>query len=344
VANEAIERTVEAMIQSGRISRDLRDVYIRDLEANLSNDLLRGADYTNKTQALARERREAEQWLQQERGKVEAERQELRNWHSRANAELQEADRLRSQMNGIAAENAAYRQVLTDYQIMDKVAIPSITDVDPRQPYRAPAPTSQPQVQPQVQPAQNLLTREAAAGALRDFGVLNGKVNRIMAQHQRLFNEPLDEDLFSHFFETGQDPEEYWRVKYNVEGKRNELAGKQREAELAAMKEQIRAELTQQMALDPSRIVGGPNQNRVGGLTPLMENYAQSRATSHGQDSSAQITPPGANDFVPPEKRSDIASSRDRVARATQLFIENYDPIGRPVTDKGKELSRRYSE
>jgi len=184
------------------------------------------------------------------------------------------------------------------------------------------------------------LTRDAAAGALREFAVLTGKMSKIQAQHQKLFNEPLDDDLISHFFETGQDPEEHWRVKYNVEGKRNEIAARNREAEIAKMREDIRTEIMQSLALDPSRIVGGQGQQYKGGLTPVLENYAQSRALAHNGIDQSQ---PKANDFIPPEKKPDIAASRDRVNRAAELFAKNFDVVGRPLTDHGREMARKYS-
>lgn len=339
MANEAIERAVDALIQSGRVARDMRDTYIQHFEQNLGNDLLRGADYTNKTKALADERRQAEQWLQQERQKVESERQQLRNWHGQVDAQLQDYDRVTADMRRMAAENAAYKQALTDYQIIDKVAIPSISDPDPRPrpDNRTPSQTATPHQQENP----NVLTRDVAYGALRDMGVLNGKINRINAQHMKLYGEMLEEDLFTHYFQTGQDPEEYWRVKYGVDNKRAEIESKRREAEMAALREQVRAEVMQQMALDPSRIVGGPSQNPVGGLTPMMETYTQSRAMAHNpvQDNSKKTS-----DFIPPEMKPDIAASRDRVARATDKFVKNFDPLGRPTTEEGRDLARRYSE
>lgn len=338
MANEAVEKAVDGLIAAGRVQREMRDEYIRHLEQNLGSELLRGADYTKKTQALADERRQAEQWLNQERQKVEAERQQLRQWHGQVNGQLEDYDRVTEDMRRMAAENAAYKQALTDYQIIDKVAIPSISDPSSRPATRT---TPQPTVRPQIEPSQTFLTREAGAGALRDMALLHGKVNRINAQHMKLYGEPLEEDLYSHYMETGQDPEEYWKVKYNVEGRRNELAQKQRESEMAAMREQIRAEVMQQITSDPSRVIGGQGQHPVGGLTPVMERYAQSRALANNPVQDKENKNP---DFVPPEMKPDIATSRDRVNRAANMFATNFDTLGRPTTEQGRELARKYSE
>ena len=80
MANEAIERAVDDMIAKGRISRDLRDEYINHFETNLSSDLLRGSDYTNKTKELAKQRAETEQKLQAEYQKLQQDRQRLEQW------------------------------------------------------------------------------------------------------------------------------------------------------------------------------------------------------------------------------------------------------------------------
>lgn len=337
--NEAVEKAVDDLIAKGRISRDLRAEYIRDLESNLQNDLLRGADYTNKTKSLAAERRQAEEWLNQERQKIQAERQRLEHWQNQVGSQLEDYDKVMKELPSLTARVSAYEQALKDYQIYDKIDIPSVSPSIPSITDRKEQPRSMPEKNPPADAP--WLSREAAAGALKEFALLNGKIAKIQAQHMRLFGEPLDDDLYSHYMETGEDPERHWAVKYNVQGKREEINQKTREAEIAKMREEIRAEVMKDLALDPSRVVGGPSQTYKGGLTPVLEQYSQSRALAHsGTEGDNKQAPP---DFVPPERRSDIAASRDRVARASDLFVKNFDVTGKPITNEGRELARRYS-
>ena len=342
MANEAIERAVDDLITKGRVSRDMRNEYIQHFESNLQNEILRGSDYTNKTKALAEEKRQAQAWLDQERAKFQNERRQLEQWQNQVKGQLEDADRVARELPGMAAKLAAYEQTLSDFQILDKVhvpttqpSIPSITDRRDPTPQRGSFPAFNPADAP-------FLTKEAGAGALKDLTVLMGKMNKIQAQHMRLFGEILEDDLVAHYMETGEDPERHWAVKYNVEGKKAEIANKNREAEIAAIREQIRSELMQTMALDPSRVTGLPGQAHKGGLTPLMEQYAQSRALAHGHDTSSQAAPPKADDFVPPEKKSDIAMSRDRVSRAADMFAKNFDLTGRPTSDEGRRLYQKH--
>ena len=66
---EQIEQTVEALIQEGRIGREMRDQYLNLLSSNertaeyFASTLSKGQDYTRKTQELAAQRRQQEQEL-----------------------------------------------------------------------------------------------------------------------------------------------------------------------------------------------------------------------------------------------------------------------------------------
>lgn len=333
MANESIERAVDDMIAKGRISRDLRDEYIQHFETNLSSDLLRGSDYTNKTKQLADERRAAEQKLQAEYQKLQSDRARLEQWQNQVQGELGKLDALPE----MAAKLAAYEQALKDYQIYDQVHVPQIP--------KPTAPSYAPPQQQQQQQTGRFMTMETAGAALRDFALLQSKVNRVQLEHQRLFGEPLMDDLISHYLDTGEDPEAHWRVKYNVDARKQHIFETNRLAEMAKLKEEMRAELMKELALDPSRVVGAPLGKPQGGLSPMLEQYTQSRALQHSQPhANDKAAAPGATEFVPPEKRPELLMSRERVMNATKMFNEHFDVNGNPTTDKGRQLSTQYKD
>jgi hypothetical protein len=334
MANEAIERAVDDLIAKGRVQRELRDEYIRHFEGNLQSDLLRGADYTNKTKQLADEKRAYEQKLQQEYQKLQSDRARLEQWQNQVQGELSKLDALPE----MAAKLAAYEQALKDYQIYDQVQVPQI----PRS--TAPNYSTPPrQDQQQQQQSGRFMTVETAGAALRDFALLQSKVSRVQAQHMKLFGEPLEDDLVGHYLDTGEDPEQHWRIKYAVDTKRQQIFEANRLAEMAKLKEEMRAELMKEFAMDPSRVTGSPFGKPQNGLTPLLENYSQSRALAHAQPHAHDKAPaPGSTEFVPPEKRSELAMSRDRVAKATEMFNQHFDVNGNPTTDQGRKFSQVY--
>lgn len=333
MANESIVKTVDDLIADGRIPRDLRDEYIQRLENGLQNDLLRGADYTNKTKELANERRAYEDRIRQEQQKLQAERAKLEQWQNNVQGELSKLDALPE----MAAKLAAYEQTLRDYQILDQVSVPTL----PKPNYQ-PTPVEK-VIQGQNQSQGRFMTMETAGAALRDFALLQSKVSRIQAQHQKLFGEPLEDDLISHYLDTGEDPEQHWRIKHGVDAKRQQMTIANQEAERAKIREEERTKLMKEMALDPARVVGSPLVKQ-GGLTPVMERYAQSRATAHAENKPGGTSPPLGGDFIPPEQKPIMAASRERIAAASQMFAEHFDVNGNPTTDRGRQLAKTYSD
>jgi hypothetical protein len=327
MANEAIERIVDQQIASGRISKDMRDTYIRDWETGLGDQLLRGSDYTRKTQQLAEERRQFNAAVEKEKEKILQERQRLDQWRERAESEL-------GKMPELTARLAAAEQALKDYKIYEEVNLPPVGNGNPALPKPF-------QLRQQQQETPSGLTREEAASYIRDLTILQGKANRIGIQHMKLFGEPLEEDLVTHYLTTGEDPEQYWRVKHNVEQRQRELTAKQEEAKEIAMREQIRSELMREFSTDPSRLAGTPSPT-FGRQTPLFETYAASRAATHSQNHANDNPAPSADDFVPPEKRPEIQAARDRQASASRMFLENFDALGTPTTQRGQELFKKY--
>lgn len=340
--NEAIEKTVDDMIRNGAIQASARAVAIQHFEQSLQDQLLRGADYTRKTQELARQKQEAQAAIAAEQAKVQAERARLQQWEQQAKNELEEYGRIAKQMPTMASKIAAYEQIIKDYNIPpDQVVVPTVPEPTPR-------PTMTQPTNPNPMQTKEWLSRDEALGYLRDLTQLNGVAFRLNAEHMKLFGEPISEDLVTHSLQTGQNMEEYWRVKYGVDAKKAELANQNLEAERAKIREEERAALMQQYAGDPTRFIGGQAPGQyvpMGGLTPQLEQFSQSRALAHSQPhASDNLAAPGADSFVPPEKRPDIAMQRERISRATEMFYKNFDITGAPITDKGKQLSDRYRD
>lgn len=335
MANRAIEDAVDDLIRKGRIADTLRDEYIRHFESNLQNDLLRGADYTQKTQKLAEERRQSEARFKSEYDKLQDERNRLQQWQGQVQQDLDEYGRVVRQMPELTAKVAAYEQMLKDYNVpFDQLVTPTIqTTPEPRK-VPAMTPTT-------PEPPKDTLSRDEAAAYIRDLTVLNGKAMRINAQHMKLYGEPLEEDLVTQFLTTGQDMEEYWRVKYAVDAKKAELQTRAREAEVAKIREEERAKLLSEITSDPSRVVGNQPFQRVGGLSPVMEKYAGSRALAHSKDAIGE-TPKQGGDPVPPEKVPQLAAQRDRIRAASEMYMKNFDATGLPISDEGKRLYRKH--
>lgn len=341
--NDAIVKAVDDMIRNGAIAPTARAAAIDHFEKELQSQLLMGSDYTRKTQELARQRQEAQNAIAAEQAKVQAERARLQQWESQAKGELEEYGRIAKQMPVMASKLAAYEQIIKDYNIPpDQVVVPAIP-VDP-----TPKPIMTQHTTNPTIPNKDWLSRDEALGYLRDLTQLNGTAFRIQAEHMKLFGEPLAEDLVTQQLATGQNMEEYWRVKFNVDAKRQEIAARNMEAERAKIREEERASLMQQYAGDPTRFVGGqaPGQYMpVGGLTPQLEQFSSSRALAHSQNhANDNLAAPGADAFVPPEKRPDIAMQRERITNAVNAFYKNFDITGQPTSQQGKEWADRYRD
>src|SRR5262247_4794976 len=103
------------------------------------------------------------------------------------------------EMPELTAKVAAYEQTLKDYQIFDQVSIPT-----PRIPSITDPPAPRTPVQPtQTTPTNKFLTVEDANMFGNNLLSLVKKVNKIQNDHQRLFGQPLEDDLIEHFIQTG---------------------------------------------------------------------------------------------------------------------------------------------
>lgn len=337
MANPEVSRVVDELIRSGRVTENLRSEYEGLIEKGLGDHLLRGADYTKKTQALADDRRQAESWLQAERQKIQDERNRLGQWEGQVRKDLDEYNRVMKEIPDLKAQMAAYQQTLSDYQILDKVNLPAKpANVEPPRQFNPPQ-----QFQPPVQD-KNYMTKEEADAFASNFFTLNSKIRSIDAQHQRLFGEPLEENLAEHYLRTGEDPENYWRVKYGVDGKRADIESKNREAYEAKIREEERAKILKEYSMDPSRVVGSPSGPK-GGLSPLLETYSGSRALEHSKNhANDNAAAPPRDEFVPPEKRSIIAMDRERISNASKMYLDHFDLDGNPTSEQGKTMFRKH--
>jgi hypothetical protein len=340
MASQYITQLVDDLISKGRIQSSMRDNYLNmltaspELEQELSSMLLRGGDYTKKTQELANERRQAEQWFNEEKQRLQAERQKLDSWYNNVQGELTEYEKVKREVLPIMA---AYRQKLEDYQILDEVTPPVKSTVPTNPTYTPPKQTQG------STPVNNFITRDDFEKVVNNYNALNSKVDKIKSQHFKLFGEWLDEDLAGHYFQTGQDPEEYWRTKFAVETKRQEIEAKNREAETAKIREEERAKIMAEIATDPNRIVNPALGGRpVGGLTPHLEQFSHSRATAHSQNHANDNAAVGGSEFIPPEKRAPIVSTRERTQAAVDKFSSNFDITGQPTTEEGRRMFREH--
>lgn len=347
MANEAIERIVDQQIAAGRISKDFRDTYIRDWETGLGDQLLRGDDYTNKTKKLADAKREAEAWFQNEKQKMAEDRRKLDSWYSGVKDELDGATRQREEYIALNARLAAAEQALKDYSIHDQVNLPPINNggrsTPPVNPPHNPSYVPPAPHQPANPGALPYLTRDEFNSAVTGWMTLQNKMDRIKTEHQRLFNEPLLDDIVTHSLQTGQDPEEYWRVKFAVENRRAEVNAKQREAEEAALEARLREKIMTELAIDPGKVMGSPFQTHKGGLSPNLERFTASRALAHGQNNANDEAAKGNMDFVPPEQKPEIKAAQERIAGANRFYHSNFDLLGNPTSEQGRQLAQKYA-
>src|SRR5262245_31668367 len=175
MANLQITQLVDDLISKGRIQSSMRDNYINmlaaspELEQEFSSMLLRGGDYTKKTQALAEETRQAKQWFDEERQKLANDRQKLDGWYNNVQGELNEYERVKKE---ILPKMAAYEQTLNDYYIDDKPLLDRVSI--PSRPTTPTAPQTSPQQTAPKAPG-NYITRDDLQTVVNNYTTLNGK-------------------------------------------------------------------------------------------------------------------------------------------------------------------------
>lgn len=318
---EQIEATVNEMVKAGRIQEGMRAQYV-DLLAKdeavaqeFAGRFMRHDDYTRKTQEVARQRQEQEAKIRAEEARVAQERQALQQWEAEAKAEMARLRGLADQYPELHSKVAAYEQALADFNMTEHVKIPTVGGgqpaVTPTNPYAPP--------QAPAQPAQgNYLTREDVGQFAQQMLELNAKTLRIAGQHQRLFGQPLEDDIIMEAMTAGQDPQQYWEAKYNVPGKRAEIQAREREAEIARIREEERAKIVAEYATDPSRLNGGL-QTMQAHEAPTVKAFEA--VSSRGLAPESQAAPELAHPQL---------AKQQRVERAAATWDRLFDAGGNP--------------
>lgn len=325
---EQISLQVDDLISKGRIAADQRQTYIDmlakddNLAQELASRLMMNRDYTQKTMALAEERRKAEAERDAAKQALEAERDRLKQWEAQVMSEVNTLRQDSRQAADLKAQIAAYDQLLRDYNLHDMA--PKFTPSEPQM--TQPQPTQPVFAAPQAQEASpKFLTEEQANNYLRDVVVLQGRLNTIYARHQQIFGQPLTEDIVTAAMSSGQDPEAYWKVRYGVEAREATVAAERAAAERAALEAEIRSKLMEELAADPTRIVtpSGIHQPKMGAV---LEAYTASRAAALNP-----LADPAAQAQAP-ERTSDLQLTRDRIGAAVAEFSKAFNPDGSPIT------------
>lgn len=325
---EQIARIVDDGIAQGRIQAGMRDQYLqmftKDEQAAefFASNMLRGQDYTHKTQAIARERQEFERQRQAQLEADAAKRRELEQWEQGARQQLTRAQQLE-------VELARAKQVLNDYGFEFKSSDPSPSPSAPQVGSQGSAPAN---------PAQSnrFLTREEGIGALQELVGLQSQAMTFAGHYQQLFGRPLTDDIISEAVSQNLTPaaaRQYWETKYNVAGRAEELAAQRRAEEEAALRARIREEVLNEVISNPSRVVGGQPQAAPTGL--VFDRYATSGSRALQGDSGNQPGAPADLNSVAPEKRPDLQTSARRISSAVDFAMRNYTPDGTPRLQGG---------
>lgn len=327
-ATEQVRGIVDELVSTGRIRGDEKDNYLTLLAGDparaevFAGMLLRGKDYTVKSQQLAEQRREVERLKTQEQQTWAAKRQELENWQRAAQAELDEAKRLGQNVAQLSAKVAAYEQALRDYQLLESVQVPTeVNSMDYQNPNRTPVAPVQ-AAQP-VNPTNEYLGRDEAARVLQQVVTMTGEAMVLAARHQKLFGQPLDSNLIQEALQAGEENlDRYWRTKYNVEAKESELRQQEMDAERNRIREEERAKVLQEFASNPSMAsMPGGNQGRP---LQIFETYNPAKA----MDATTAVKAP---ELIP-----DLAAASSRVSDAVSFFRQQFDSDGNPRTGSGR--------
>lgn len=316
-AREQVGAIVDGLIKQGTIPASERDNYLTSLAGDearaqvFAGMLMRGDDYTRKTQEVARQRQEVEAERQRQAAELARRQQGLEEWERTARRELEEARSLQSTVPGMAAKVAAYEQALRDYNLLDQVQVPNVA---------TPAPSQVPSHTPAQTPAQqgDWLKRDEATNYMRQLVELQGESMLIASRHQSLFGKPIDRNIISESLQANVPLEQYWRTLYNVEAREAELQANEREAERARIREEERAKLMSEFVQTP-----GQPPVYVGKTPELFNVYNPSKALA------TETTAPA------PEMRPDLSSAMSRVNDAASFFRQNFTPEGSPRNGGG---------
>jgi hypothetical protein len=319
-----ISSYVDELVKDGAIPEGMRDEYVKMMTAKpetaerFAGSLMRGSDYTRKTQALAEQRRQQEAEIATERARVFAEQQALKQWETETKSEIERLRQFADQSPHLQAQIARYEQKLSDYNLLedgDKVAIPT------PQPKGESAMPTQTQV---TQPNNNNLTREDAASALRDVMIMQGDLMDIAGEHQRLFGQPLSGNLMQEALNAGESSiRSYWEKKFNVGGKRAEVEASTRAAEIEKIRAETRAQVMAELTTDPSRVMGGQPYQQAQS-SPIFDKFS-SRAVSAATDGTVKPL-----SELSPELRPIPMATEARLDRAMTSYLKDFNLDGSP--------------
>lgn len=328
---ENIAAQVDEMISKGIVSRDLRDQYINMMAGNeqlageFNNRLAGGSYFTRRAQEDAEARRRAE-------SEIAAERSRLQQWEQQSRAQITRLEQEAQKAAQLEAELAAYRQFVKDNNYQEYIAVKETQRPTMGQSldHRSPTIPSPGQEAPYI-------TREYAQGVVGDLLSLQRKGFQIAATHHRLFGSPLTDDIIGEAMAANQDPEQYYRAKYNIDQKEAELRDRERQNEITRIREEERSKLMQEYSVDPSRLTGNSS------TFPGMERSTLQTAY---MDSAAKARNPLAEggDPLPPERRPDLQMAADRVSRASALYAKHFNPDGKALTSEGSSLVQKHGD
>ena len=331
-SRKVIETLVDEMISKGIVDASARDTQIQTLTADerqaefWANSFLRQQDYTRKTMSIAEERKKFEEEQQAKLREIEHQRANLQMWERDTRAEI---DRLRNLEGTAFAQTeklARMEQVLRDYGLADQIPTVDI----PSTPTSSPAPASNP---PETRMSNNsnnsnepaYISREEAAAALQNVMQLNSRAMIINNRHQQLFGQPLTDDIVSESLKSGVDIEQYWRTKYGVDTREAALQDERARQERERIREELRAELMKEYAVDPSRVISGTS-TISSSPGHILERYSASRAVAPTSAEAPATSSPA------PEMRPDLGNHQSRVGEAISFFRQNFTPDGTPIT------------
>lgn len=319
---DQIATTVDQLIKEGSVPEGMREQYINLMAADdktaekFAGMLMRGADYTRKTQELAEQRRQQDAAYQAKLAEADARRAALEKWEADAQAELQRYKDIAERYPSDQAALAAYKQKLADYNLLDETAVPAVAPTQPAQPKEIPV--------SQTQLPADYLKRDDAASAIRDLMIMQGQLQAIAGEHYKLYGQPLTDNLMQEAMNAGvQDIRQFWESKYNVQGKRAEVQQAAYNAELERVRTEERNKVMAELAADPSRVTGG--QPFAGQQhSQLFDTYA-SRAVAAAVDGTVKPL-----SELAPELRPTTVATQNRVDRAMQNYAQNFNPDGSP--------------
>ena len=320
---EQIAETVDGWVKAGRIQEGMRGQYIEmltqgGLDQEVAGMFMRHSDYTRKTQEVAEERRRLEAERADAQQQFATRRAALEEWERDVKGEIERLKKLESQYPEMTARIAAYEQALEDYGLIEQVKV-ALPQRDPNMP-----PTTNPTAT-QQQAAANYLTRDEVGQFAQQLLSMQGSAFAIAGEHQRLFGQPLTDDIISEAIAANQDVRTFWESKYNVPGKRAEVAAREREAEIAKIREEERAKIMAEFTTDPSRLTGSSPLTNAGPMRPTVEVFDKFSSRALLADDA-----PKAPELIP----SQIAQSQ-RVNKAAAAWDKLFDADGNPRTNAG---------